>query len=112
MLGRQDFLQRFKPELLLFLFCAVPFSSVAALIYFDLVAELEVAATQTVEFADEVFCAAEVPALQGVLSAGSAQSASSALLLRSCLSHTKQIGKSAPLGAKTGQPKLLQRAAK
>jgi hypothetical protein len=27
-------------------------------------AELEVAATQTLEFADEVFCAAEVPALQ------------------------------------------------
>jgi hypothetical protein len=78
-----------------------------------LAAELEVAATQTFEFADEVvFCAAEVPALQGVLSAGSTQSASSALLLRSCLSQTKQSGKSAPLGAKPGQPKLLQRAAK
>ena len=36
-------------------------------------AELEGAATQTFEFADEVFCAAEVPALQGVLSAGSTQ---------------------------------------
>ena len=47
-----------------------------------------------------MFCAAEVPALQGVLSAGSTQFASSALLLRSCLSQTKQIGKSAPLGAK------------
>jgi hypothetical protein len=68
------------------LFCLVPFSSAAALIFFDLVAELEVAATQTLEFADEVFWAAEVPALQGVLSAGSAQSASSALLLNSCLS--------------------------
>jgi hypothetical protein len=31
--------------------------------FFDLGAELEVAATQTLEFADEVFCAAEVPAL-------------------------------------------------
>jgi hypothetical protein len=112
MLGRQDFLQRFKPELFFILFCLVPFASVAALIFFDLVAELEVAATQTLEFADEVFWAAEVPALQGVLSAGSAQSGSSALLLRSCLSQTKQSGKSAPLGAKTGQSKLLQRAAK
>jgi hypothetical protein len=56
-------------------------------------------ATQTLEFADEVFCAAEVPALQGVLSAGSTQSASSALLLRSCLSQTEQSGKLAPLGA-------------
>jgi len=82
-----------------------------ALIFFDLGAELEVAATQTLEFADEVFCA-EVPALQGVLSAGSTQFASSALLRRTCLSQTKQIGKSAPLGAKTGEPKLLQRAAK
>jgi hypothetical protein len=77
-----------------------------------LAAELEVAATQTFEFADEVFCAAEVPALQGVLSAGSTQSASSALLLRSCLSQTEQSGKSAPLGTKTGQPKLLPRVAK
>jgi hypothetical protein len=111
MLGRQGFLQRFKQEL--FFFCSVfRFSSAAALIFFGLVAELEVAATQTLEFADEVFWAAEVPALQGVLSAGSAQSASSALLLRSCLSQTKQSGKSAPLGTKTGQPKLLQRAAK
>jgi len=75
-------------------------------------AELEVAATQTLEFADEVFCSAEVPALQGVLSARSTQSASSALLLRSCLSQTEQSGKSAPLGAKTGQPKLLQRGRK
>ena len=73
-------------------------------------AELEVAATQILEFADEVFCAAEVPALQRVLSAGSTQSASSALLLRTCLSQTEQSGKSAPLGTKTGQPKLLQRA--
>jgi hypothetical protein len=94
------------------LFCLVRFSSVAALIFFDLGAELEVAATQSLEFADEVFCAAEVPALQGVLSAGSTQFASSALLRRTCLSQTKQSGKSAPLGAKTGQPKLLQRAAK
>jgi dihydroxyacetone kinase DhaKLM complex PTS-EIIA-like component DhaM len=95
------------------LFCLVRFSSAAALIFFDLgAAELEVAATQTLEFADEVFCAAEVPALQGVLSAGSTQSASSALLLRSGLSQTEQSGKSAPLGTKTGQPKLLQRAAK
>jgi hypothetical protein len=112
MLGRQDFLQRFKQEL--FFFCSVLFRflPLRRLIFFDLVAELEVAATQTLEFADEVFWAAEVPALQGVLSAGSAQSASSALLLRSCLPQTKQIGKSAPLGAKTGEPKLLQRAAK
>jgi hypothetical protein len=94
------------------LFCLVRFSSVAALIFFDLGAELEVVATQSLEFADEVFCAAEVPALQGVLSAGSTQFASSALLRRTCLSQTKQSGKSAPLGAKTGQPKLLQRAAK
>jgi hypothetical protein len=47
MLGRQDFLQRFKQELFFILFCLVPFSSVAALIFFDLVAELEVTATQT-----------------------------------------------------------------
>jgi hypothetical protein len=75
-------------------------------------AKLEVAATQPLEFADEVFCAAEVPALQGFLSAGSTQSASSALLLRTCLSQTEQSGKSARLGAKTGQLKLLQRVAK
>jgi hypothetical protein len=49
-------------------FCSVLFRflPVAALIFFNLVAELEVAATQTFEFADEVFWAAEVPALQGV----------------------------------------------
>ena len=41
-------------------------------------AELEGAVTQTLEFADEVFWAAEVPALQGVLFAGSTQSALSA----------------------------------
>jgi hypothetical protein len=52
-------------------------------------AELEVAATQTLEFADEVFCA-EVPALQGVLSAGSTQFASSTLLRRTCLSQTSK----------------------
>ena len=51
-----------------------------------------------------MFCAAEVPALQGVLSVGSTQSASSALLRRTCLSQTEQSGKSAPLGAKTGEP--------
>ena len=62
--------------------------------------------------ADEVFCAAEVRVLQGVLSAGSTQFASSALLRRTCLSQTEQSGKSAPLGAKTGEPKLLQRLAK
>ena len=95
------------------MFCLVRFSSAAALIFFDLgAAELEVAATQTLEFADEVFCAAEVPALQGVLSAGSTQSASSALLRRTCLSQTEQSAKSAPMGTKAGQPKLLQRAAK
>src|ERR1700726_2913605 len=112
MLGRQDFLQRFMQEL--FFFCSVLFRFLppAALIFFDLVAELEVAATQTLEFADEVFWAAEVPALQRVLSAGSAQSASSALLRRTCLSQTEQSGKSAPLGSKTGKPKLLQRLAK
>jgi hypothetical protein len=72
MLGRQNFLQRFKQELFFILFCLVPFSSVAALTNFlRSGAELDVAATQTLEFADEVFCAAEVPALQGVLSAGS-----------------------------------------
>jgi hypothetical protein len=65
-------------------------------------AELEVAATQTLEFVDEVFCAVGVPVLQGVLSAGSKQFASSALLRRTCLSQTEQSGKSAPLGAKTG----------
>src|SRR5262249_33828106 len=75
-------------------------------------AELEVAATQTLEFADEVFCAAQVPALQGNLSAGWTQSASSALIRRTCLEETEQSGKSAPLGAKTGEPKLLQRLAK
>jgi hypothetical protein len=40
------------------------FLPLRALIFFDLGAELEVAATQNLEFADEVFCAAEVPALQ------------------------------------------------
>ena len=54
------------------MFCLVPFSSVAALDFLrSRAAELEVAATQTLEFADEVFWAAEKPALQGVLSAGS-----------------------------------------
>jgi hypothetical protein len=80
------------------------FLPLRALIFFDLGAELEVAATQTLEFADEVFCAAEVPALQRVLSAGSTQFASSALLRRTCLSQTK----SAPLGAKTGEPNYHQ----
>src|ERR1700759_4159122 len=63
-------------------FCSdlVPFSSAGALSASVSGAELEVAAAQTFEFADEVFCAAEVPALQGVLSAGSTQSASSALV--------------------------------
>jgi hypothetical protein len=92
-------------------FCSVFFRCGANFLRFR-EADLEVAATQTLEFADEVFCAAEVPALQSVLSAGSTQFASSALLLRGCLSQTEQSGKSAPLGTKTGQPKLLQRTAK
>ena len=73
---------------------------------------IELAATQTLEFVDEVFYAAEVPALQRVLSAGSTQSASSALLLKTGLSQTEQGRKSTPLGAKTGQPRLLQWVAK
>jgi hypothetical protein len=58
------------------------FLPLRALIFFDLGAALEVAANQTLEFADEVFCAAKVPALQRVLSAGSTQLASSELLRR------------------------------
>jgi hypothetical protein len=95
------------------LFCLVSFSSVAAAYFLrSRAAELELAATQILESADEVFCAAEVPALQGVLSAGSTQSASSALLLKAFLPQTEQSRKSAALAAKTGQPKLLQRVAK
>jgi len=112
--GGADFLHRFKQELFFFLFCLVSFSSVAAAYFLRSrgAAELELAAIQILESADEVFCAAEVPALQGVLSAGSTQSASSALLLKAFLPQTEQSRKSAALAAKTGQPKLLQWVAK
>jgi hypothetical protein len=42
------------------------------------------------------FAQPEVPALQRVLSVGSTQSASSAQLLKTCLSQTEQSRKSAP----------------
>jgi len=81
-----DFLQSFKQELFFILFCLVLFSFVAAANFSSAsVTELEVKPTQILESADEVFCAAEVQALQRVLFAGSAQCASSALLLRTCL---------------------------
>jgi hypothetical protein len=95
-------------------FCSALVRFLALLLQFSWTPEagLEVGPTQILELADEVFCAAEVPTLQGVLCAGPAQSASSALLRRSCLSQTEQSRKSAPVGAKNGQPKVLQRVAK
>jgi hypothetical protein len=50
----------------LFLSCSVFFRCGANFLR-SWAAKLEVAATQPLEFADEVFCAAEVPPLQGVL---------------------------------------------
>jgi hypothetical protein len=52
--------------------CFVPFCC-GAKFSSTLAAELEVAATQILESADEVFCAAEVPVLQRVLSTASTQ---------------------------------------